>query len=173
MGPDGRSRSRVRRAGVVNTTTMLHHPFDQIAALTPISLDQLNDAAALQQRVDRKYVVDAAQLATVLDALQGRMAALEIDGVVRSGTSRSTSTRWTSRVTEPGATATASVQGPYPLVPRHRDDHAGDQDSRPAGNTVKRRQPHPFEGGHPRRRRDRVHRRRTRPGRRAQHCGRH
>ncbi len=55
-------------------------PEEQVAALTGISLGDLNEAAALQARVDRKYILDPAQLAALLDGLTDRLAALEIDG---------------------------------------------------------------------------------------------
>jgi len=55
-------------------------PEEQISALPGISLDALNDAAALQTRVDRKYILDAAELSALLNVLPDRLAALEIDG---------------------------------------------------------------------------------------------
>lgn len=51
-----------------------------VSGLPAISLQELNDAAALQHRVDRKYIVTAPQLADVIDHLSSRLAALEIDG---------------------------------------------------------------------------------------------
>lgn len=52
-------------------------PIDRLA---PISLDDLNAAASLQQRIDRKYVVQSKVLAEMIDALGSRLAALDIDG---------------------------------------------------------------------------------------------
>ncbi len=57
-----------------------HVPEEHVAALPGISLGELNEAAALQTRVDRKYILDSAQLAALLDDLAARLAALEIDG---------------------------------------------------------------------------------------------
>lgn len=51
-----------------------------VIQLRPISLVDLDEAAALQKRVDRKYVVDEEQLFAMIDALATRLAALEIDG---------------------------------------------------------------------------------------------
>lgn len=51
-------------------------PVDQ---LTPISLTELNAAAALQERVDRKYVLTEQRLHEMLDDLGHRLAVLEID----------------------------------------------------------------------------------------------
>ncbi len=51
-----------------------------VSSLPAISLQELNDAASLQQRVDRKYIVTAVQLADLVDHLSHRLAALEIDG---------------------------------------------------------------------------------------------
>ena len=52
----------------------------RVASLEGISLDHLNDAAALQTRVDRKYIIDGWQLSSLIAVLEGRLAALEIDG---------------------------------------------------------------------------------------------
>lgn len=51
-----------------------------LAELPSISLPALNDAAELQKRVDRKYIVTASELVDVVDHLSHRLAALEIDG---------------------------------------------------------------------------------------------
>lgn len=42
---------------------------DEIEGLTPINLDQLNELAALQTRKDRKYILNAQQLAKLLSSL--------------------------------------------------------------------------------------------------------
>lgn len=52
----------------------------RVSVLPNISLDDLDDLAALQQRVDRKYIVDGAVVTDVIDHLAHRLAALEIDG---------------------------------------------------------------------------------------------
>lgn len=52
----------------------------QVDRLASVTLDELNDAAALQQRVDRKYIVDRVQLAALVDTLGFRLAVLDIDG---------------------------------------------------------------------------------------------
>lgn len=54
---------------------------DAIDRLVAVSLAELNDAVALQTRVDRKYVVDASTLDALLGGLAHRLAALEIDGL--------------------------------------------------------------------------------------------
>lgn len=48
--------------------------------LSPISLTDLDAAAALQERVDRKYVLDADDLDRLVDEFGGRLAALDFDG---------------------------------------------------------------------------------------------
>ncbi|BDZ64030.1 VTC domain-containing protein [Agromyces mangrovi Wang et al. 2018] len=53
-------------------------------ALRPISLDELNAAAALQTRVDRKYALRRDALAPVLAGLDRDARVLEIDGERRS-----------------------------------------------------------------------------------------
>ncbi len=53
---------------------------DNVAGLPAISLADLNDAAALQRRVDRKYVLTGQQVAGMIDRLAHRLAVLEIDG---------------------------------------------------------------------------------------------
>lgn len=59
-------------------TTMT--PLDRVTSLPAISLADLNDAAALQTRVDRKYILDGTQLLSLLYGLRTRLAALDIDG---------------------------------------------------------------------------------------------
>lgn len=51
-----------------------------VSGLPAISLQELDDVASLQRRVDRKYVVTASQLTDLVDHLSHRLAALEIDG---------------------------------------------------------------------------------------------
>lgn len=51
-----------------------------LAALRPISLETLDEQAALLTRVDRKYVLPVAESSTVLAQLVGRAQVLEIDG---------------------------------------------------------------------------------------------
>lgn len=55
-------------------------PTGLVAARPPISLAELDTAAALRTRVDRKYVVDAETLAAVADRLGERFRVLEIAG---------------------------------------------------------------------------------------------
>lgn len=50
------------------------------AGFEPIELDELLALAALQDRVDRKYVLPVAALTPILAALQGRARMLQIDG---------------------------------------------------------------------------------------------
>ncbi len=56
-----------------------------LAAFAPITLDEANQLAELQTRVDRKYLVDEATLVQLLEALQPTMNALDIDGSHTSG----------------------------------------------------------------------------------------
>lgn len=51
-----------------------------VGMLPAISLEDLNQAASLQQRVDRKYIVDERHCLAMVDALTTRVAALEING---------------------------------------------------------------------------------------------
>ena len=51
-----------------------------ISALQPISLDELNETAAMMTRVDRKYLVPLTRLDGVLDDLGASTRVLEIDG---------------------------------------------------------------------------------------------
>ena len=59
------------------------HP--AVEALEPIGLDELNAAAGLLNRVDRKYVLGCASLAAVLRQLGPLYRALEIDGAREFG----------------------------------------------------------------------------------------
>ena len=52
-----------------------------LAALPPIGLEELNAQAALQTRVDRKYVVPAATARQVLATFGGQARVLEMDGL--------------------------------------------------------------------------------------------
>ncbi len=52
----------------------------RVGDLPSISLVDLNEAASLQMRVDRKYIINDEQLLAMIDALSNRLAALEIDG---------------------------------------------------------------------------------------------
>lgn len=49
-----------------------------LSCLEPITLDELNSAAALQTRVDRKYVLRASEVDDILDALRSHVQVLEI-----------------------------------------------------------------------------------------------
>jgi VTC domain len=53
--------------------------------MCPISLEQLDERAALLRRVDNKYVVDADQLAQLIERLADDHDVLEIDGRRRFG----------------------------------------------------------------------------------------
>lgn len=61
---------------VVSTMT----PPGGIAELAPITLAALDDAASLQTRVDRKYILDTTELDALVGNLAWRLAALDIDG---------------------------------------------------------------------------------------------
>jgi hypothetical protein len=52
-----------------------------LARLAPISLDELVERASLQTRIDRKYVVPAAHLGSLLADLDPATRVLEIDGL--------------------------------------------------------------------------------------------
>ena len=58
---------------------------DPLRSLPTVSLAELNEAAALQSRTDRKYVLRQADLATLVDGLGGGVRVLEIDGLRRFG----------------------------------------------------------------------------------------
>jgi hypothetical protein len=64
----------------VDRATALTTGHEQVAGLPPISLSDLNDAAVLQERVDRKYILTGPQLADLIERLAHRLAVLEIDG---------------------------------------------------------------------------------------------
>ena len=49
-------------------------------ALRPVSLDAMNERAALQRRTDNKYLVTLDDVAGILDDLAGDLEVLEIDG---------------------------------------------------------------------------------------------
>ncbi|GAB3662775.1 polyphosphate polymerase domain-containing protein [Nocardioides korecus] len=53
---------------------------DAVAGLVGLSLEQVNERAALMTRVDRKYFVDAATLAAFFERTEGRFAVLDIEG---------------------------------------------------------------------------------------------
>ncbi|MFK8025069.1 MAG: VTC domain-containing protein [Ilumatobacter sp.] len=55
-------------------------PVAAVAHLVPITLADLDAAAALQERVDRKYLLTGEQLSGLIDGLADRLAVLEIDG---------------------------------------------------------------------------------------------
>ncbi|MGH1492542.1 MAG: polyphosphate polymerase domain-containing protein [Acidimicrobiales bacterium] len=59
---------------------MPHSPFDSTPALEAISLDELNGVAALQSRVDRKYLLDNDALQRLVGGLANGARLLEIDG---------------------------------------------------------------------------------------------
>ncbi len=50
-------------------TTTATHVIDAVQQLPPISLDELDAVAALQTRVDRKYVLDQAVVDDLVRAL--------------------------------------------------------------------------------------------------------
>jgi hypothetical protein len=51
-----------------------------LATLDPIGLDELVELASLQTRVDRKYIVERAELDTILGGLEQGTRMLDIDG---------------------------------------------------------------------------------------------
>lgn len=53
---------------------------DLFADLRPVSLDDLNERAALQRRIDNKYVVPVDELAALVERLSDAHEVLEIDG---------------------------------------------------------------------------------------------
>lgn len=53
---------------------------DVVAGLDPVGLDEINADAALQTRVDRKYVVSAGQLADLVATFASGCSVLDIDG---------------------------------------------------------------------------------------------
>jgi hypothetical protein len=54
--------------------------FDRLGKLPPVDLEELNAEAALQTRVDRKYVVDSSLVAPLLDSFAGYVRVLELEG---------------------------------------------------------------------------------------------
>lgn len=70
---------RIAPADAATTASPTPHP-RVLDRLPTISLADLNSAAALQTRVDRKYIVTAKRLDWIIDALADRLAVLEIDG---------------------------------------------------------------------------------------------
>ncbi|MDR1790416.1 MAG: VTC domain-containing protein [Propionibacteriaceae bacterium] len=68
------------------STLMLAPTLDYtLAELPSVNLEQLNDAASLLSRVDRKYVIPVAQLNTISELIPQHACALEIDGQRRFG----------------------------------------------------------------------------------------
>ena len=65
---------------MVNPAAISSTVADAVASLPAISLAELNDAAALQVRVDRKYILTVPQLETLVGEQLHRLASLEIDG---------------------------------------------------------------------------------------------
>ncbi|HEV2753465.1 MAG TPA: polyphosphate polymerase domain-containing protein [Solirubrobacteraceae bacterium] len=58
---------------------------DLLAGFSPVSLDALDERAALQKRIDRKYLVEEAVFAELLDALRDDHDVLDIHGRRSSG----------------------------------------------------------------------------------------
>lgn len=52
----------------------------ELDTFASVSLERLLGQAELQTRIDRKYVLDAGGLPTVLGSLQGRVQVLDIEG---------------------------------------------------------------------------------------------
>jgi hypothetical protein len=52
-----------------------------VAGLAPASLAQVTERAALQTRIDRKYLVPVDRVAELVGRLSGRLSVLEIDGL--------------------------------------------------------------------------------------------
>ncbi|MFV0306989.1 MAG: VTC domain-containing protein, partial [Desertimonas sp.] len=50
------------------------------APLTPIGLDEVMAMAALQTRIDRKYLIDPSTFSSLVEAFTATMSVLEIDG---------------------------------------------------------------------------------------------
>lgn len=63
----------------MTATAVVTTPFD-LPELAPISLEELVDAAALQTRIDRKYVLPRPAAAVLLAGLDRETRVLEIDG---------------------------------------------------------------------------------------------
>lgn len=64
----------------VTVSAVTGDPNEAVAALPAISLSDLNSAAALQTRTDRKYILGVAQLSNLVSTLGSRLAALDVDG---------------------------------------------------------------------------------------------
>jgi hypothetical protein len=113
----------------------------ELAALPPIGLEELNAEAALQTRVDRKYVVPAA---TARQAWQpsDQARVLEMDGLPPSPTTPSTSTprSWTATCWRPAAAAAATRSAPGPTWTPAQFPRGQDRRAREA--TVKERIPY-------------------------------
>ena len=60
---------------------MLAHSPGAVTGLAPVSVDELNARAALQTRLDRKYIVTLYQLGEAIRAIEEGTRALEIDRV--------------------------------------------------------------------------------------------
>ncbi len=65
---------------------------DRLAHFAPISLQALNDRAAMMERLDQKYVVPEERLAAALPIFAERFDVLEIDGNGRFPIGRTPST---------------------------------------------------------------------------------
>jgi hypothetical protein len=57
-----------------------HFPLADLGRLPAVGLEELNEAAALQTRVDRKYVVGTAQADRILASIPCRVRVLDMDG---------------------------------------------------------------------------------------------
>lgn len=62
------------------TTAANDMSMDCVRPLPAISLSDLDQVAALQRRVDRKYILSSSDLAAMVGDLSSRLAALDIDG---------------------------------------------------------------------------------------------
>ncbi|MDY7090252.1 MAG: polyphosphate polymerase domain-containing protein [Actinomycetota bacterium] len=62
-------------------TVTVTAPFDALAELPHVSLAEMEERAALQSRVDRKYILPAGEASRLLDSLAPEARVLEIDGV--------------------------------------------------------------------------------------------
>jgi hypothetical protein len=129
--------------------TITHTELPTIEHFAPVDLASLNDLAALQTRIDRKYVLNPSELAELLLALPNSIRVLEIDGR-RSFSYRSTyfdtpdhqaylaaarkrRQRWKVRIRSYENTTGAMLE-------------VKTKDGR--GNTVKTRRPHDPASGH-------------------------
>lgn len=64
----------------MTTLTLVARPAVDLVTLPAVSLGELMAAAELQTRIDRKYLLPSAELATVLGATAAHLRVLEIDG---------------------------------------------------------------------------------------------